>query len=400
MALFMSMIPAFAGEEIWESQGPTNGNGLGFLYYSSNGWLYGGGQGIFSYSTDEGASWVQVSSESSTNIQMAMDVTEYGGKLYVACGSGIYSSTDGKSGWTSEFSQDQAYGIDFDSEGNAYALTPFYVLFRAANSSTWKDITPSDVEEHPIFGILLDGERAFLKTGSDSYISTDKGKHWSKLFNETQRYPFYTIEKAGNKYLGFIMFTSSNPGLYESEDGYNWRMISTDSNGEYLLRVSYDKYTNRLFGFFSSGKEGTIKTSTDLGRTWVEARDGLGEECQRIYCFAFNPNGIVYTLGYDGNLYKRQYTLNSVEIDPMGADDALKVSQESGKISVEPARTGIGLKGVQMFNSVGDKISDANRNHQGTEIFTIDTDGLPSGVYFLRSNTSQGTVTSKLCIYR
>lgn len=400
MALFMSIIPTFADANIWVSQGPTYGSGIGCLYYSTTGVLYGGGSGLLSYSTDEGASWTPVAGVGTTDIRLALDVTEYGGKYYVACGSGIYSSADGITDWENELSLDQAYGIDFDSEGNAYALTPFYVLFREAESTTWEDITPSDVEDHPIFGILLDEGKVFLKTGSVSYISTDKGKNWSEIFNETQRYPFYTIEKAGSKYLGFIMFTSSNPGLYESEDGYNWRMISTDSNGEYLLRVSYDKYTNRLFGFFSSGNEGTIKTSTDMGRTWVEAREGLSEECQRIYSFAFNPNGVVYALCNDENLYKRQYTLNSVEIDPMGANDALKVSQESGKIYVEAARTGIGLKGVQMFNSVGVLISDANRNQPGSENFTIETDGLPSGVYFLRSNTSQGTVTSKLCIYR
>ena len=164
--------------------------------------------------------------------------------------------------------------------------------------------------------------------------------------------------------------------------------------------MKYNQFTKQLFGFFGVGSKGVIKTSTDCGRTWEETGDGVGEDSLRVYGFAFNPNGTVYVVGYDDNLYKRQFDLSSIEFDPIAADNALNIAQENGRITIEAANPSVSIEEVRLFNSLGTEISELKQQQAGTGFFSFETDALPSGIYFLRSSTTKGIITSKFCVYK
>ena len=277
---------------------------------SSGSYLYAsttfGGTALF-ISTNSGVNWTLDTLPS--GVFNAFSVAMFGGKLFLGCQNGVFTSTNNGGTWTGPLSGISYAVYTFTSIGSTvyagnssglfsmpvsgsswttvsstYGVTALFsnstglfagvtsqsgfvnngILLSTNGGTTWSPRS-TGVAATTIHSMLNNGSTLFALTkGQGLYSSTDNGTTWTLSSANAVGYD------AQSQNLGIIngkLFASSSTGLLTSTDnGTSW----TPSSPGFTPQAFYS-FGSKLF----AGENGGIRVSTDEGATWNQANTGL-----------------------------------------------------------------------------------------------------------------------------
>ncbi len=263
--------------------------------------------GIF-LSTDLGESWIQKNkglpeyytydklSLVDSLILIGSNVDIYNGGI-----NKIFITTDYCESWIEKNNQPfyKSYTYSFASIDNRIFLSSKDSLFVSLDSAeSWFNVTnnlPIQLQQG-IDEFFVDGENIYASSGSELYLSSDKGNSWIAI-RKVNNYGVVNTLVTKNK----TIFVGTSPtkkmttypnGIFSSTDyGNTWEprgLIHKDVLALYTYHSNIYAITNR--GNF---------LSTNIGDTWLE--NGIGfPDSSEIWSMAFNSKGIFAACGREG----------------------------------------------------------------------------------------------------
>lgn len=243
----------------------------------------GGGAGVFR-STDNGASWLQVSTgltyfNNSTGQTVAAGVQSLaaqsdgiGGMNIIAgtWGGGIYRSTNNGTSWTQVNS-------GFTSASNLYDVRSLAVtgtnllagtivdgVFLSTNNGTsWAPMN-SGLTEKNVFSFAVNGVNIFAGTTAGVFLSSNNGTSWSKRGLDSITISALIVS-GSTHYAGtfYGVFFSTNKGT-------SWTPANTGLKDIHV----YDLAVNGT-DLYAGTESGGVFLSTNGGLTWAQFSSGM-----------------------------------------------------------------------------------------------------------------------------
>lgn len=248
----------------------------------------------FFRSTDNGLSWLKMSSPASGSGPIAVNPS---GHLFVGREQ-TYRSTDQGATWkalpvgfpnVTIFKENAKKELFVTSGGIAYQT-----LYRSSDfGNSWKPMN-TGVVGIPNVGFygdtILVGDNYY---NAKMFRSTDNGVTFKNVSGMSV-ISGYINALIGTSYRSIIAGTST--GIYRSVDhGKVWKQVSN------IAVTSLHQQSNgSMYAFRSAFGAGMIR-SVDSGSTWTEMKNGMGNTI--IYSLAFAPNGDLFA-GTDGALFR------------------------------------------------------------------------------------------------
>ncbi len=255
---------------------------------------------IFS-STNGGTNWNITGAPRGNWVAIASSAD--GQKLIAAAyGTGIYTSADGGSSWTSNYPgpifMPNWNSVASSADGSRLLAAPYggeYVYYSSNAGAVWLTATChlADVTS------LACSASGLLALGGDSNghvaMSTDGGSTWSTNSTIT---PYSSvlganISATGSRYLAAVLYGNV---AYSTNDGSTWiRTRLPTSPGWCTVASSADGTTLAV-----AGRRGWILTSADSGATWTSNNapalswQGLAISADGSVLFAASSNGGIW----------------------------------------------------------------------------------------------------------
>jgi len=247
--------------------------------------------GVFT-STNNGSSWTGPLAGISYAVY---SFTAIGSTVYAGNSSGIFSMPVSGSSWTTVSSTYGATAL-FSNAAGLFAgvttqsgMTKHGIIFSTNGGSTWSPRS-TGVVASTIHSFLDNGSTLFaLANGLGLYSTTDDGDTWTLSSASAVGYD------AQSQNLGMIngkLFASSSTGLLTStNNGSSW----TPTSPGFMPQAFYT-YGTKLF----AGENGGIRVSTDEGATWNQTNTGLSGYLS-TNCFGSNGGKLfagLYSAGF------------------------------------------------------------------------------------------------------
>jgi len=313
----------------------------------------------------------------------------------------LYSSTNHGSNWE----EDTVNPPIASSENYLFATSGFYngskviyYIIRSRDSGkTWDsvmNILPSS--------FATKGSWIFANTGTAVWRSLDTGATWSQI------HPLITGTITIMDSLLFIV--GGNGQLAKSTDsGTDWSMVTVDSGSvpETVNCLATDG--KNLFVGTPTG----ILVSTDTGKDWMFQNDSIAgiyqyprtiEDVTQICVFdTFVFADVFYTPepGRATSYYLMFRPISELTKPP----DAVRQTPPGDTIEIYPNPAtgmvtifagGTSILGVSILNVLGENVLDLADIRESD--ITLDISKLPSGTYFVRIETANGSVLRKVVI--
>jgi len=298
----------------------SNGNTLSSQYESTNGFktsvtfVIVGDSGLILSSSDNGATWDNMTSGVSTNLASVA----YGGGTFVVGGnSGVILTSTNASTWISETSGGNSWsavsdGVSDNLSGTAYGNDLHVIsgvsgtiLTSSDNGSSWTSQTSGTSEI--IWDVTYDNN-IFVSVSDNGLIYTSgDGTTWTPRTSGT------SSPLRGVTYGNSTFVAVGNAGkIYTSPDGTTWTS-STSGTSNAFQQVVYGNST-----FVAVGNSGTIYTSGD-GTTWTSSTSGTSNALQQVAYgnntfVVISNNGEIFTSA-DGTTWTLEWTSGTTSLN-------------------------------------------------------------------------------------
>ena len=197
------------------------------------------GQGPY-VSTDNGSSWTKVDS-GLPSFFLSTAFAQGGGYLYMAGdGNGVYRSADQGVSWT------QVYNMEFDNQVNAIAVDGSYVYVATENDvevspdggNTWH---LSYIQTFDLLSAAVNNSKLYVGSyygyPPNLSMSPDSGKTWIELDTGL---PMNNTDVFGMAFAGTDIFLATNSGIYLSKDeGAHWVPSDSGLNGTPIITCMF-----------------------------------------------------------------------------------------------------------------------------------------------------------------
>ncbi len=343
--------------------------------------IAGGEGGIIYRSSDNGTTWNKVhkmQSSSVTSIVRGKDHMLYAGSIW---GGVVRSSDDGVT-WTNAnqgLSDNDVRTLAVDRDGNIYAGT-FSKIFKSTdNGASWSSCL-SQTQSVQCSTIVINSKNEIF-AGTVTFgvvMSTNGGKNWKQMDSGMELpVQYMAITNKDELYAVTV-----NSRLYHSDDnGENWTLQAKETgitclfftdNGRMLAGI--DK-NHEVIGMFCS---------TDKGKNWSEAKDGMGE--QYVYCMDADASGTVYA-ATSMSIFKSTASLVSVDEGKETGNNnsqGAKIIIAGNSVRLTMAQDGNVL--LEVFDLSGRKVKTLDNGFTGAgeHYYSVDGLGLSPGAYFIR----------------
>ena len=366
-------------------------------------------------STNNGTDW-KLANNGLPNQYSITTIAINGTNIFAGTGSysegGIYLSTNNGETWTAvnnglPYSGGYPYVSSLAISGtNIFAGTCQYGVFLSTdNGGSWiaKNNGLCIDYNHCIGSLAMSGTNIFASAGCNGYpdmvyLSTNNGVNWKLAGDSTSSAANYVYALTTN---GTNIFAGTEKGVYLStNNGGNWNVINNGFSGGASILVING--TNIFAG--NSGAKG-IFLSTNNGSSWKTINNGFADSTnvQKLvvngsYVFAGTNNG------NSGGVWKRSLSeitgVNElrngngelrIKVYPNPANSLLVVSYsllEKTKID------------ISICDVTGRKVDiiengELRIENEGEHTINFNTEGLKSGVYFVRLISNDGVGVTK-----
>ena len=298
----------------------SNGNTLSSQYESTNGFktsvtfVIVGDSGLILSSSDNGATWDNMTSGVSTNLASVA----YGGGTFVVGGnSGVILTSTNASTWISETSGGNSWsavsdGVSDNLSGTAYGNDLHVIsgvsgtiLTSSDNGSSWTSQTSGTSE---VIWDVTYYNNIFVSVSDNGLIYTSgDGTTWTPRTSGT------SSPLRGVTYGNSTFVAVGNAGkIYTSPDGTTWTS-STSGTSNAFQQVVYGNST-----FVAVGSSGTIYTSGD-GTTWTSRTSGSSNALQQVAYgnntfVVISNNGEIFTSA-DGTTWTLEWTSGTTSLN-------------------------------------------------------------------------------------
>jgi photosystem II stability/assembly factor-like uncharacterized protein len=314
-------------------------------------------------STNNGMAWAQLGSPLTTTTITSI-VVDAPGNIYMGCGEGVFRSTDKGATWdqlNSGITDFNIQSLAVSKTGEIFAGSPTAIFHSTDLALDWKALpfTPPDTS-----GIFL-----------------------------------LTINTAGD-----LLAAVHDTGIFWShDDGKSWSSIGTGLSGKVNAMLSTPS------GHVFAGTTEGIFYLASGGGTWVDATPGLGTVS--VLSITRDPSGTVY-LGTDGEgVFRSTQTYNSIKGAGVNQAVASVTNLSLGQAYPNPMQNSgavtIGIPEastvrVELLNTLGERVKliTDRQFDAGSYSLSLDTHGLPNGVYFLMLTTAGAVKAEKVTIAR
>jgi len=239
--------------------------------------------------------WEQRSSGLLANYIYDLAVDNEGRPL--ACGYGVYRSSDGGRTWNFLGPQDGIMTIVSDSDGHLYAGAWSSVYRSTDDGLTWEQLInglPTAWVEH----LFVDrNDHLFAGTTFGVLRSTDGGDTWISIGPPgAPTNGFYLTGMDMNQY-GWILLSGLHEGVYITRDeGSTWSYLF--GAGRFISAVSFDSSDGLLAG----NKSGEVLRSSDRGNTWRHLNPGYW--FSEVSSFGLNASNEIFVGTVNGGIFQ------------------------------------------------------------------------------------------------
>lgn len=350
-----------------------------YFVASHGGKLYVAGNGGIASSSDNGASWTNLTTTydwAGGGGNSNREIVFNGSTMYVRTTTqGVFRSLDGGATWSVDTvglgPGRQVDMIFFDGTtvfcSINWPTAGFYKKTPAAGAWT-KETAISTVS-----GMLQKGGKLYAFGAGNLYTSTDGGATWT--MGASVGAPA-TNAGTGVHFVGTDIYSG---GYRSTDDGVTWTSIGRTGTAYYSDGTNY--YVG--FGPISGGGDSVAMTS-DGGATWtVTGGGGLNSQVQSIT----KHNGALYAAIWSrGQLIKSGVNTTAVSDIVSLAEMSIYPNPTKGTFSVE-----FGTEGnhdVKVTNVLGEVVY---RNSFTGVSFSVDLNAQPAGLYMVYVSTPDGS---------
>jgi|GEM_PF-3211159 len=296
----------------------------------------------------------------------------------------------------------------------------FYYLESKDNFETWEILEDAYL---PHNGSTSDGcfrfnkydEFLYIGDSAKVHLSTDKGKSWKLVHDESLNPYFENKENSSYIYTTYNSTTGTGFALY---DGYGLMLLTRDHGRTWTTHTNnppfdpiYD-FISSTFKYSTSTRYSEIITDLSTGYFYAPTWGGIYRSTDSLRSFHNMSKGLLepsviteLQLGNDGKLYAMNYmglwrtkdkVVSSVEntdepilsrgnglfIYPNPASEYIEINNENK--ALQPI---VNNEEIKIFNTLGEcviELTDVQHLGDVGHLQRIDVSHLPRGVYYLR----------------
>lgn len=225
-------------------------------------------------STDDGKSWITVSSGDEAKFPLAEDLS---GNIYSDHLGKIYKSTDDGLTWNlfaniSGETYSEISSIIFKNEGKILVSTSKGIYRSDDNGITWHTSNPG-LRDPQVQVINVRNNIIFTGSYNNASRSTDNGSTWNSMLNGL---PEGYIKNIVTTFQENVFVEVAVRGLFLSEDnGMNWETVSSLPQGTSIKHMVADG--NKLW---ITTENGELLVTNDNGKTWINKNSNLPDSIQ------------------------------------------------------------------------------------------------------------------------
>lgn len=362
-----------------------------------------------------------------------------GTTLYAGTAAGLYRSENNGDTWTLLALQTRTVqSLAVKGTMMFAGLASTGVQRSVDNGITWTE-SSNGLPTSTIYSLLVRGEYIFAATNGDGiFISSDNGNSWTPAGSFPNPSPLnkwvYTLALSGST----IYAGTFGDGIFQSTDnGALWTSSSTGLTPQaQSVKIIYPHGT----ALYAGTQGGGSFRSLNSGSAWTDISVGLGSVDIKAITVGGVSNSLLivgtngagaYRSNDSGKTWKQFIeNLNDLEIntlstiglslfagtnsgvfraslDPSGVDEGVP-SQANG-LSVFPqpfGNAGFSVKlpaiwskptaRLMLSNILGEKVMDMELSVGNSEYIFVPTSNIPSGVYILRAQSGNESVTQTI----
>lgn len=306
----------------------------------------------------------------------------------------VYRSTNNGNNWTSTgynvlYSDFKCFvtagSIIYAGDNSAYA-TSEHVYVSSDNGATWNVVNsglPSSV--HTVYALTLKGTLLFLATDNGIYKNTVGSNNWTAVNNGLTNLIITSLYASGTTlYAG-----TQGSGIFKSgNDGALW----TDANSGIPLFANITCFAASSGKVFAGSDNGIFVTS-DLGNNWTGINTGLVDTL--ITAITASANYLWVGTTSQG-VWRRELTQITTGIKESEIERSFCVFPNPATTSITiQTPSGNGSKMIYFYNSIGKLVVQKIISE---DIYTLDLNNFPKGIYFVKLINGANIQTEKLII--
>jgi len=389
-------------------------NGLSFIHvnkilinpYDTDTWWIKTNQGVFKTS-DKADNWNYFSKYLFPCVYHPQEQILYGLIGEGSYSDAVFKSVNGYSWYQLTYLiGGMAIAIDYYNPDIMYIPTSRGIFKSTDGGYNWSDIS-TGLTEKSINDLIIDfnhTQKLYAISSKNVWKSDNAGESWENFGGPFSEGGYNPVTLDINPKNPSIIYVSTNEGLYKNFTGdSNWQFIDIPE-GEITSFVINPSDTSVLYaGYNSIG----VFTSNNSGRDWKEMNSGLSNK--RIKSLAVDPvnssflaagsrsDGLyIYDLSTNDVKYKvaDQYkSLYSFSTYPNPFNSTLNVEYFLHK------RTHVF---ISIYDILGRKIKTLidTEKQKGRYSIRYSSDGLSSGIYFIKMRTDDKSITRRLLLIK
>lgn len=273
------------------------------------------------------------------------------------------------------FSIAYQYYVPVETVSESFETTSFvpaaWDIVNPDNSISWKRVT------------------GYAKTGNASvvvnnYDYTNKGE------KDDLRLPEVTLTGMDSAFLSFQVAAAAYTTLSSGDNEWDTLevLISTDCGQNYT--TLYKKFGSNLVTRISSTTNEFRPAANEWRKDSVDLTNYIGTN--NVLLAFRNTNG------YENNIYLDDINVRTVKINPNLKSQGFLVTPNPtrGVITVQFYPQPANLRGVQVYNTAGQKIAEVLTNGQANNLYSINIANQPAGMYIVRAVFTDRVITKKI----
>lgn len=277
---FFTVLTPFASsqENYWQQLGGPNGATVKTIVVNKAGDIFAGmyhGGGIYR-STNNGDTWLSVSSGLVANDNVYALAFSKSGLLFAGMGQGIFMSSNNGGSWSarnSGLTNLTVHTLCFDSSGYLYAGTSNGIFRSVDLGLHWTDISNGLIDKNIWAFTVAPNGNFFAGTFQGGiFRSTNRGELWVQVNNGLTKFSIWSLA-VNNK--GKIFAGSMGGGAFSSSnDGNNWIQVLNPLGPDYCrvsALVCIDSNTVLAGVQDDATNQFRLYRSNDAGSTWVQS---------------------------------------------------------------------------------------------------------------------------------
>ncbi len=341
----------------------------------------GTGSGVY-VSSNNGTSWSAVNSGlTNTDIETLASI---GSNLFAGTGNGIFKSVDNGTSWTSistglnTSNGTSVYSL-FASGNNLFAGTEAGVFISGPPYTSWTSVN-TGLQLVDFYSFTQIGTYIF-SGGLGVYRTSNNGTNWTEM---TSGLPsMFNSDFESFAVLGSNVFAGDlSLGVFKSTDnGSTWSAVNsglTDLNTQALAANGTNLY--------AGGLNGGVFLSANNGTSWTPMNTGL----TNLQVLSFQIYGTYLYVGTRGGVFRSP--MGSAGINQIQNDNiAINISPNPCNKALQITCTESGMKYVEIYNILGERVLQKELNNQ-----IIDISTLKKGMYIVKVTGNEWAIEKKI----